>query len=67
MPEFLLPVSFARYSGSWKGRPTTSLVASFAQGEVIGDSSGGEEEHAAMERRVRSLKPREDATSCDGR
>ncbi len=71
LPESLLPISFARYSGTWKGRPTTSLVATFAQGEVlvevIGDSSGGKEEIAAMERMVRSLEPKEDATSCDGR
>ena len=46
-------------------------MATFAQGEVlgevIGDSSGGKEEIAAMERRARSLKPKEGATSCDGR
>ena len=71
LPESLLPISFARYSGTWKGGPTTSLVATFAQGEVmvevLGQSTGGEGERAAMERMVRSLKPREDATSCDGR
>ena len=71
LPESLLPISFARYSGTWKGGPTTSLVATVAQGEVmvevLGQSTGGEGERAAMERMVRSLKPKEDATSCDGR
>ncbi len=70
LPESFLPISFARYEGVRNGRTNASLVATVAQGdvmvEVIGTSTGGEEERAAMERMVMSLKLKEDVTSCDG-
>ncbi len=69
LPGSLLPISHARYSGTWKGREKTSLVATVVQGEVlvevIGTSDSVGEERAQMERMVRSLELKEGATSCD--
>jgi len=68
LAESLVPVSYARYTGTRKGAQQTFWVATVAEEdflvEVLGRIRGGEADQAAAEAFVRSLRLEEGVTSC---
>ncbi len=68
-PDPIVPVSYARYQGTRKGRPRTSLVATAVQGEilveVIAATSEGPAGVPTIQALIDSFRLKEDAESCD--
>ena len=64
----LVPVSYARYQGTWDGQDSTTLVATAAQGnvlvEVIGDTTDGPQAVSELQAVISSFELKEGATSC---
>lgn len=69
MAGSLVPVSYARYEGTWNDQASTILVATAAQGEVlvevIADTSDGAEAVTELQAMVRSFELKKEATSCE--
>lgn len=65
-----VPISYTHYHGTWSGKPALSFAATVAHGdvtvEVIGWTRAVERAGGSLEALVRSLRLKEEATSCDG-
>ena len=68
MAGSLVPVSYARYEGTWNDQTSIILVATAAQGdvlvEVIADTTDGAEAVSELQAIIGSFELKEEATSC---
>lgn len=68
MAGSLVPVSYARYEGTWNDQASIILVATAAQGEVlvevIADTTDGAEAVSELQAMIGSFELKQEATSC---